>query len=43
MCTLYTVSHKTTTDVRGSAEPLPQDLGGTTRNLPRLDPSGRIV
>ena len=43
MCTLYTVSNKTTTDVRGSAEQLPQDLGGTTLNLPRLGPSSRIV
>ena len=43
MCTLYTVSNKTITDVRGSAEQLPQDLGGTTLNLPRLGPSGRIV
>ena len=43
MCTLYTVSNKTITDVRGSVEQLPQDLGGTTLNLPRLGPSGRIV
>ena len=43
MCTLYTVSNKTITNVRGSAEQLPQDLGGTTLNPPRLGPSGRIV
>ena len=43
MCTLYTVSNKTFTDVRGSVEQLPQDLGGTTLNLSRLGPSGRIV
>ena len=43
ICTLYTISNKATTYVRGSAEQLPQDLGGTVLNLPRLGPSGRIV
>ena len=43
ICTLYTSRNKSTTYVRGSAEQLPQDLGGTVLNLPRLGPSGRIV
>ena len=42
LCTLYTSRNKSTTFARGSAEQLPQDLGGTVLNLPRLGRSGRI-